>query len=99
MARPGDAGAAEASDADWGARTAVNLPALTTTAGDMATALEKIAGKAVTELIDWTPDPVIANIVTNWPARIDAARARALGLEADADFESIIAAYIRENQA
>ena len=91
--------AAEASDADWGARTAVNLPALTTTAGDMATALEKIAGKAVTELIDWTPDPVIANIVTNWPARIDAARARALGLEADADFESIIAAYIRENQA
>ncbi len=91
--------AAEAGDADWGARTAVNLPALTTTAGDMAKALEKVAGKAAAELIDWTPDPAIANIVTSWPARIDAARATALGLRPDTDFESIIAEYINENQA
>ena len=89
--------AAEASDADWGARTAINLPALRTTAGEMAAALEKLAGKAAADLIDWTPDPAIANIVTSWPATIDAARARALGLQPDSDFESIIAAYIREN--
>ena len=86
---------AEASDTDWGARTAINLPAVTTTVGQMAAALEKLAGKAVIDLIDWTPDPAIASIVGSWPATIDAARARALGLLPDADFETIVAAYIR----
>ena len=89
--------AAEASDEAWGARTAINLPALSTTVGAMAAALEKLGGKAAADLIDWTPDPTIANIVTSWPAVIDAARARSLGLEPDPDFESIVAEYIREN--
>ena len=89
--------AAEASDAEWGARTAINLPALKTTVGDMALALERVAGKAVADLIDWTPDPAIAKIVTSWPASIDAARARALGLLPDGDFASIIAGYLSEN--
>ncbi len=89
--------AAEASDAEWGARTAVNLPALTTTVGDMADALARLAGQATADLIDWTPDPAIARIVTNWPSRIDAARARALGLLPETNFESIIAAYLSEN--
>ena len=88
--------AAQASDSDWGARTAINLPALTTTVGDMAAALEKVAGKRVADLIDWTPDPVIARIVTSWPARIDAGRATALGLQPDASFESIIRNYLGE---
>ena len=89
--------AAQTSDEAWGARTAVNLPALSTTAGEMAQALERVAGRGVAALIDWHPDPVIANIVTNWPARIDAARARRLGLRSDPDFESIIRDYVREN--
>ena len=89
--------AVETSDADWGARTAVNLPALRTTAGEMADALEKLAGKAVADLIDWTPDPAIINIVASWPANIDAGRARAIGLLPDTDFESIIQTYMREN--
>ena len=89
--------AAEASDEAWGARTAINLPALSTTVGAMAAALEKLGGKAAADLIDWTPDPTIANIVTSWPAVIDAGRARALSLEPDPDFESIVAGYIREN--
>jgi nucleoside-diphosphate-sugar epimerase len=89
--------AAEASDADWGARTAINLPALKTTVGEMAAALERVAGKGAAGLIDWTPDAAIANIVTSWPAAIDAARARALGLLPDKDFDSIIAAYLSEN--
>ena len=89
--------AAEASDDAWGARTAINLPALSTTVGAMAMALEKLGGKAAADLIDWAPDPTIANIVTSWPAVIDAARARALGLEPEPDFESIVADYIREN--
>ncbi len=88
---------AEASDADWGARTAINLPAITTTVGDMATALEHVAGKQVADLIDWLPDPSVARIITSWPSRIDAVRARALGLMPDRDFEGIIQAYLSEN--
>ena len=89
--------ALESSAAQWGARTAINLPALTTTPAQMAMALEKVAGKAATSLIDWVVDPAIAGIVTSWPARIDAARARALGLLPDADFEAIVRDYVREN--
>lgn len=89
--------AAQADDAAWGARTAINLPALQTTAGEMAAALERVAGRAVAELIDWTPDPAIAGIVTSWPANIDAARARALGLLPDRNFDNIIAEYLSEN--
>jgi D-erythronate 2-dehydrogenase len=89
--------AAEAGDAQWGARTAINLPALKTTVGEMAAALERAAGKQTSGLIAWTPDPAVARIVTSWPADIDAARARGLGLLPDKDFDSIIAAYLSEN--
>lgn len=89
--------AAEANDADWGARTAINLPALKTTAGEMAAALERVAGKQVAALIAWTPDAAIAKIVTSWPAHIQASRAQQLGLLPDADFDSIIGEYLSEN--
>jgi hypothetical protein len=48
-------------------------------------------------LIDWAPDPAIANIVKAWPARIHAVRAAGLGLLAEECFEDIIREYIREN--
>jgi nucleoside-diphosphate-sugar epimerase len=89
--------AAQTSDAAWGPRTALNLPALTTTAAAMAAALQQVAGKTVRDLIDWTPDEAIARIVTSWPSRIDAARARALGLLPDTDFVAIVRDYVREN--
>ena len=91
--------AATATDAAWGARTAINLPALTTTVGAMALALEKLGGKAAADLIDWTPEPTIASIVTSWPAVIDAARARALGLLPDPDFETIVSDYISDEMS
>lgn len=89
--------AAEASDADWGPLTAVNLPALRTSVGDMARALEQVAGSAATELLDWTPDPAILRLVKTWPGNVASARANALGLNADSDFESIVREYVREN--
>lgn len=88
--------AAEASDEAWGPRTGLNLPALTTTPGAMAAALERVAGPACTALIDWTPDPAISSIVKTWPARIHALRARGLGLLPEESFEDIIREYIRE---
>jgi nucleoside-diphosphate-sugar epimerase len=89
--------AAQTSDTDWGPRTALNLPALTTTPRDMAAALERVAGSAAAALIDWSPAPSIANIVKAWPARIHAVRAAGLGLLAEESFEDIIREYIREN--
>ena len=89
--------AAEASDTDWGPRTGLNLPALTTTTGEMAAALERVAGPAAAALIDWTPDPAIQKIVKTWPASINAARAKGLGLLPESSFEDIIREYIREN--
>jgi nucleoside-diphosphate-sugar epimerase len=89
--------AAEASDAQWGPRTALNLPSLSTTVGEMAAALERVAGKAATALLDRTPDPTIMRIVKTWPGRIETARAKALGLAADDSFEAVIREYVREN--
>lgn len=91
--------AAQATDAEWGPRVALNLPAITTTVGEMAQALERVAGPAATALIDWQPDARVAAIVTSWPSRIASRRAQALGLLPDADFETIIRDYVRENPA
>ena len=91
--------AATAGSAEWGARTAVNLPALTTTVGEMAQALERVAGKEATALIDWEPDAQIAKIITSWPSRFAPRRAQALGLAADESFEAILREYVRENPA
>ena len=87
--------AAEAADDEWGDRTAVTMPALTVSVGEMAAALERIAGPGAAALIDWVPDPAIATIVTGWPARVKADRAARLGLTPDPDFDSVI----RQHQA
>ncbi len=89
--------AAEATDQEWGPRVGLNLPALTCTTGEMAKALERVAGKAVADLIDWTPDAIIRKIVATWPARINAQRAKGLGLLPEPDFETLIREYMREN--
>jgi D-erythronate 2-dehydrogenase len=89
--------AAETSDAAWGPRTALNLPAITATTGEMAAALERVAGPAATALIDWTPDANIRKIVKTWPARINAVRAKGLGLLPENSFEAIIRQYVDEN--
>ena len=63
----------------------------------MAAALERVAGNEVAALIDWTPDPAIAGIVTSWPAHIHTTRAAGLGLLPEKSFDDIIRAYVSEN--
>jgi nucleoside-diphosphate-sugar epimerase len=89
--------AAEASDAEWGPRTALNLPSISLTVGEMAAALERVAGPADTALLDRTPDAAIQRIVKTWPGRFEARRAAGLGLAPDAGFEQVIRDYVREN--
>ncbi|MGI9006361.1 MAG: D-erythronate dehydrogenase [Streptosporangiaceae bacterium] len=88
--------AASAAEAAWGGRSAVNLPALTVTVGEMVAALERAAGPAAASLIDWIPDPAVARIVTGWPARFRPGRAAGIGLGPDADFDSVIARHAYE---
>jgi D-erythronate 2-dehydrogenase len=54
--------AAAVDEATWGSRTAMNLPALTTTPAEMAEALDRVVGPGTSSLIDWTGDPVIGMI-------------------------------------
>ncbi|WP_332814811.1 D-erythronate dehydrogenase [Ramlibacter sp.] len=89
--------AAEATDAQWGPPTAINLPSLRTTVGEMAAALERVAGPAATALLDWAPDAAVQGLVGSWPAQLQWERARALGLAADDSFEQVVRAYAREN--
>ena len=89
--------AAEASEAEWGPRTALNLPSLSTTVGEMAASLGRVAGPEALALLDRTPDPAIMRIVKTWPGRFETPRARALGLGSDTSFDEVIRDYVREN--
>jgi nucleoside-diphosphate-sugar epimerase len=82
----------------WGGRTALTMPALTSTVADMAAALTRVAGPQVSALIDWVPDPAVERIVRTWPARVRADRAGRLGLTPDPDFDSVIRAHIAESR-
>lgn len=86
--------AAAVSDADWGSRTAVNLPGLATTPRSMAEAMDRIVGYPASELIDWADDPVIGAMVRTWPAVVEAPRATALGLRPDASFDDVVREYL-----
>ena len=85
----------EATREAFGGRTALNLPALTVTVGEMLQALEEVAGKEVAGLVTVQPDPAIARIVGGWPSRFECQRTHALGLKPDASYREIIEQYIQ----
>jgi D-erythronate 2-dehydrogenase len=86
--------AAAVSDLAWGSRTAMNLPALATTPRAMADAMDRVAGHAASDLIDWTDDPVIGAIVRSWPATVKTPRAAALSLSPETSFDDIVREYL-----
>lgn len=86
--------AATVDDATWGSRTAMNLPALSTTPREMAAALDRVTGSATSDLIDWGDDPAIGPMVRSWAARLDTPRAGRLGLTADESFDDIVRDYV-----
>ncbi|MCL6483685.1 MAG: SDR family oxidoreductase [Janthinobacterium lividum] len=89
----------ELAGASFGASRTVNLPGLSVSVGAMIAALEQVAGADVVARISYAPDPAIERIVKSWPGAWDTARAEALGLTADADFASIIGAYMEDVKA
>lgn len=89
----------ECSRETFGGRTAINLPALTVSVGQMIEALREVAGEEAVARIRHEPDPNIARIVGGWPARFDCMRTKALGLKPDASYQDIIRQFIEMNQS
>ncbi len=87
----------ECSRTEFGGRTALNLPALNLTVGEMLDALEAVAGPAVRARVRFERDERIAGIVARWPAGSTAERASRLGLQAETSFEDIIRQYIDDH--
>ncbi len=87
----------QASDEAWGPLTALNLPALPITVGEMAEGLKRIAGEKAHALLSWKIDPAIEKIVNGWPTRMGSPRALALGMKPNASFDEIVREHIAAN--
>lgn len=77
-----------------GHQRSISLPGLSVTVGEMAAALERVAGPEAAARIRWQPDPRITRLVDTWPGLLDAGRARELGFPHDQDFDAIVRAYV-----
>ena len=84
----------EVTREEFGGRTALNLPALTVTVGEMLQALKDVAGPQVAALVTVQPDATIKRIVGGWPPRFDCQRTHKLGLKADASYRAVIEQYV-----
>ncbi|CAN1491647.1 WcaG Nucleoside-diphosphate-sugar epimerases [Burkholderiaceae bacterium] len=89
--------AAETADSSWGFLTAMNLPSLRVTVGDMARTLLRLGGPHLADRLDWKIDPAIVKLVNSWPGEIAYSRASQLGLTPDLSFDAIVQQYINEN--
>ncbi|MHB1206064.1 MAG: D-erythronate dehydrogenase [Rhodospirillaceae bacterium] len=86
----------EADGAKLGDDRAVNLPNLTVTVAQMIESLKTVTAGRTLGAIAVKPDPFVMSIVAGWPTRLDASRAKALGLPKDETLEGIIRAYIED---
>ena len=81
----------------WGWHRSLNLPGLTVSMREELDALRAVAGDAVAARVRHEPDEAVMRLVRTWAARFDCARAGAMGFVADADFASIVRAYVEDN--
>lgn len=87
----------EAPASAFGHTRSVNVPGILVGVGDMVAALRRVAGDAVADRVRWAFDPAIDRIVSTWPANFAPKLGPALGMRADADFESIVRAYVADD--
>src|SRR5437016_3700394 len=88
--------AAALTSEQLGPRINLTMPGVACTVGEQIAALRNVAGDAVVARIRREPDPAIIKIVSGWPTRFDAKRARALGFTVEDTFEEIIRVHIRD---
>lgn len=80
----------------WGTQRWLNLPGITATVAQMIEALRKVAGDEVARRVVYKPDARIQAIVKTWPANFRTPRALAMGFKPDPDVESVIRAYVAD---
>ena len=88
--------AAEIDGAAIGPRRNLTMPGVAVTTGEEIEAVRRAGGEEAAALIREEPDERIRTMVGNWPRRFDAARAEALGFEAEGDFDAIVAAHLED---
>ena len=82
-------------DADvLGQNRCFNLPGITITVAEMIEALGRKGGQAALDCIDYDRDETVEKIVSGWAVDFKPAKALALGMEVDADFDSIVQQFI-----
>ena len=91
-------GAHELPASAFGHTRSLNLPGLTASVGEMAAALERVAGKEVAARIKWQRDEFITKLVLGWPAALETKRAHAMGLRSDPDFDALVRAHMAETR-
>ncbi|MDE0809408.1 MAG: SDR family oxidoreductase [Alphaproteobacteria bacterium] len=82
------------AEEEWGPSREATLPGFCMTIRAMADALEAVAGKTVSDRIDWQPDAFIQKIVDGWPPEFDTQKALDLGFVRDRSMEEVIQAFI-----
>lgn len=85
--------------APLGARRCLTMPGLSISVAEMIAALREVAGDDVAAMIRREPDATIRGIVAGWPRDFAPDRALAAGFTADASFQDIIRAHIRDMAA
>lgn len=84
----------ELTDERLPGRTAICLPALTVTVGEMVESLRRVAGNDVVQHIRYKIDPDIARLIGSWPARFACERTMQLGLQPDDSYDAVIEQYL-----
>src|ERR1051325_7616863 len=79
-----------------GPRINLTMPGVACTVGEQIAALRRVAGGHVVARIRRAPDATIMKIVSGWPTRFDARRARSLGFKVEDSFEEIIRVHVDE---
>ena len=81
-----------------GSERVLSLPGVSVRTDDWIAALGRATNSETMARVAWDFDPDIAAIVQSWPGEFEATRAKALGFEADAGEDEIIAAYMAEQK-
>jgi nucleoside-diphosphate-sugar epimerase len=81
----------------FGAQRALLLPAISASVGEMIDAVRRVGGDAAARRIALRPDAKTQHIVDGWPAGVNAGRATALGLQADASVDEIVDTFVQHD--
>jgi nucleoside-diphosphate-sugar epimerase len=83
----------------FGDSRAINLPALSVTAGEMVESLQRFKNLRALGRVTFAPDAKLQAVVESWPKRFVSERASRHGIRADASFEEIIRHFLAETAA